>query len=137
MQKGRVVDHRDQVLIHNAEFRVREGGRQRVIKERKKNVHAFVVGTLGNMANISNTKVQYLSSQAWKTAYHPESACPLKMSYTNLLDESAERIFYNPYLGPSFYSIACDRVKDVTHADLVELVTGVGPHPIIMAEGVR
>lgn len=42
--KGKVYDYQDSVLISNAKFVVREGGRQRVLKESKKNVHAFVKG---------------------------------------------------------------------------------------------
>ena len=42
--KGRVVAHRDDVLLFDATFNVSEAGRQRVLRERKKNVHAGVVG---------------------------------------------------------------------------------------------
>ena len=43
-RSGRVILHTDRVHIHNPEFVVREGGRQRVLREGKKNVHAFVRG---------------------------------------------------------------------------------------------
>jgi len=42
--KGRVVAHSDKVLVFDATFKVSEAGRQRVLRERKKNVHAGVVG---------------------------------------------------------------------------------------------
>jgi hypothetical protein len=42
--KGRVVAHRDDVLLFDATFKVSEAGRQRVLRERKKNVPAGVVG---------------------------------------------------------------------------------------------
>jgi hypothetical protein len=42
--KGRVVAHRDAVLLFDCTFKVSEAGRQRVLRERKKNVHAGVVG---------------------------------------------------------------------------------------------
>lgn len=42
--KGRVVAHRDDVLLFDGTFKVSEAGRQRVLRERKKNVHAGVVG---------------------------------------------------------------------------------------------
>lgn len=42
--KGRVVAHRDSVLLFNGTFKVSEAGRQRVLKEQRKNVHAGVVG---------------------------------------------------------------------------------------------
>ena len=44
---GRVIHHAKHVHIVNPKFVVREGGRQRVLRERKKNVHAFAVGTGG------------------------------------------------------------------------------------------
>lgn len=46
MHKGRVVARRHRVLLSNARFVVREAGRKRVLKEKRKNVHAFVVGEL-------------------------------------------------------------------------------------------
>lgn len=43
--KGRVVAHRDNVLLHDASFKVSQAGRLRVIREQRKNVHAGVCGT--------------------------------------------------------------------------------------------
>ena len=43
---GRVVGHASAVLLTAARFIVREGGRKRVLEERRKNVHAFVEGDL-------------------------------------------------------------------------------------------
>jgi len=43
-RSGRVILHTDRVHIRNPEFVVRQGGRQRVLREGKKNVHAFVRG---------------------------------------------------------------------------------------------
>ena len=42
---GRVVAHSNCVPLFNAQFKVSEKGRQRVLREQKKNVHAYVVGT--------------------------------------------------------------------------------------------
>ena len=47
-KKGRVVAHHDDVLLFDAAFKVSEAGRQRVLRERKKNVHAGVVGQWDN-----------------------------------------------------------------------------------------
>lgn len=46
--KGKVVKHADFVKLKDVEFRVRQGGMERVRKEKTKNVHAFVIGTLVN-----------------------------------------------------------------------------------------
>jgi hypothetical protein len=43
---GLVFLHADYVQLQNVEFRVREGGREKVNLEKRKNVHAFVIGTL-------------------------------------------------------------------------------------------
>lgn len=43
---GRVVARRKQVGLRDAKFIVRQGGRLRVLAERRKNVHAFVSGIL-------------------------------------------------------------------------------------------
>lgn len=42
--KGRVIAHRNKVLLFDGKFKVSEAGRQRVLKEQRKNVHAGVVG---------------------------------------------------------------------------------------------
>ena len=41
---GRVIDHTNHIAIANPQFVVRKAGRERVLRERKKNVHAFVRG---------------------------------------------------------------------------------------------
>lgn len=38
------TSHVDRLLLREVEFKVREAGRQRVLAERRKNVHAFAVG---------------------------------------------------------------------------------------------
>lgn len=43
-QKGLVIAHCDEVWLRNATTRVSEKGRQRVLRERRKNVHAGIVG---------------------------------------------------------------------------------------------
>lgn len=44
--ESRVVLHADYVKLSNVEFRVRKGGKEKVRQEKRKNVHAFVIGTL-------------------------------------------------------------------------------------------
>jgi len=42
----KVVAHADRVLLADCHFKVSQAGRARVLRERRKNVHAFVSGTL-------------------------------------------------------------------------------------------
>jgi hypothetical protein len=44
MQGGRVLQRRNRVLLTDCRFVVREAGRQRVLRDGHRNVHAFVVG---------------------------------------------------------------------------------------------
>jgi len=72
-QKNRVSGHSSFITLENVKFRVGEGGRQRVLREQKKNVHAGAVGTL-------ISQEQNLS-----------------------IPESAVRVTYNPYKFGYFY----------------------------------
>lgn len=45
-QDGLVVGHTQDITLKNVYFVVREGGRQRVLKTGRKNVHAWVLGYL-------------------------------------------------------------------------------------------
>lgn len=77
VKTGRVIAHRLHVTLFNATTRVSEAGRQRVIREKRKNVHAGIVG-----------EVDLSWSDA--TVIWPE------------LVYGSRRISYNPYKGPNF-----------------------------------
>jgi hypothetical protein len=57
--KGRVIAHETEVKLINATFKVSEAGRQRVIREQRKNVHACVVGTLTDTVKNCDQAVTY------------------------------------------------------------------------------
>lgn len=44
--QNKVIMHADYVKLGDVEFRVRQGGKQKVRGEQRKNVHAFVIGDL-------------------------------------------------------------------------------------------
>ena len=44
-----VTDHTSRIVLKDCAFKVSEKGRQRVLRQRRKNVHAFVVGTVANI----------------------------------------------------------------------------------------
>ena len=44
--KSKVILHADYVKLKDVEFRVRQGGKEKVRSEKQKNVHAFVIGDL-------------------------------------------------------------------------------------------
>jgi hypothetical protein len=51
MSNNRVVLHADYVKLVDVEFKVRQGGREKVVQEKQKNVHSFVIGTLVDYCN--------------------------------------------------------------------------------------
>jgi hypothetical protein len=59
-KKGLVVAHLDRLVLDDCTFKVSEAGRQRVLREQRKNVHAGVVGTLSHQfADFIGTDVTY------------------------------------------------------------------------------
>jgi hypothetical protein len=83
---GRVVAHASRVALRNVECRVSEAGRQRVLREQRKNVHAGLVGTV------------YAVEGEWRIGEAP--ALP---KFDELpLSEHAFAITYNPYKAGTF-----------------------------------
>jgi hypothetical protein len=52
INKGRVIAHEDDIELFNCVFKVSQAGRERVLKENRKNVHAGVVGVWHRNAGI-------------------------------------------------------------------------------------
>jgi hypothetical protein len=66
---GRVVRHMDSLMVHDCEFRVGKAGRQRVLMERRKNVHAFVHG---NLLDSPNNLESWRIGKGWiRVTYDP------------------------------------------------------------------
>lgn len=59
--KGRVIGHRTMLDIDSPVFKVSEAGRQRVVRERRKNVHAGVVGFLTSSYDWTKEEVKWTS----------------------------------------------------------------------------
>ena len=61
-RKGLVIAHERSLILTDATFKVSEAGRQRVLREQRKNVHAFVVGQWWEhpwMENLGREEVTY------------------------------------------------------------------------------
>jgi hypothetical protein len=69
-RKGRVIAHADMVVLDNVTFKVSEAGRQRVIREQRKNVHAGVVGELESMG-INTTMLNIAEALYSPLKYNP------------------------------------------------------------------
>jgi hypothetical protein len=91
---GLVIAHADFVKLRDVEFRVRRGGREKVNLEKKKNVHAFVIGTLVDFCE------------------YPCSELPS--------EPSGDIITYNPYKHESFVIKSTD--EPIFNAKEVEMI---------------
>ncbi len=64
MQDGRVRASAKQVRLLDVEFRVRESGRLRMVREQRRNVHAFAVGQLSDYVHPSESRcLEWLSGR--------------------------------------------------------------------------
>jgi hypothetical protein len=85
-RKGRVIAHADMVVLDNVTFKVSEAGRQRVIREQRKNVHAGVVGELQSMG--INTAMLNIA----EALYSPLKYNPYKFdSFVHAVNETPVR----------------------------------------------
>lgn len=57
--KGRVIFHTDKLFLKDVKFVVQSGGRARVLRDRKKVVHAFVRGTISKDKKIIGKSITY------------------------------------------------------------------------------
>ena len=65
--KGLVVAHTDTACLKDVTFKVSEAGRQRVLKEKRKNVHAGVVGYLEGFTDNSTAGYKQAYYNPYKT----------------------------------------------------------------------
>jgi len=69
-RKGRVVAHSTTVLLEGCKFKVSEAGRQRVLREKRKNVHAGVTGVWINGDRVES-HYEFLSMVGRQVTYNP------------------------------------------------------------------
>jgi hypothetical protein len=74
-KKGLVIAHVHVIGLENVTFKVSEAGRQRVLREQKKNVHAGCVGTWAGDINHENLE---------RVTYNPYKYS----SFVNMADET-------------------------------------------------
>lgn len=64
--RGKVIGHHKAIVLNNCEFRVSKKGRQRVLKEKVKNVHAYVAAESYEQLNDHHNGVERV-----KLTYNP------------------------------------------------------------------
>ena len=91
--KGKVIEHAQEVTLTDARFHVQQAGRERVLKEKRKNVHAYVSGKL---------KETFWFTQAPKYIW-----------------TAKQHVTYNPYKYKSF--VNKKTLKPVASAEVVHI----------------
>ena len=77
-QDGKVLFHTEYICLRDAEFVVQPAGREKVLREQKKNVHAFVKGYLisGKAANKLTDGIEWTEDNVTYNPYeHPYFTC--------------------------------------------------------------
>jgi hypothetical protein len=68
--KNRVITHTRHLALMDCTFKVSEAGRQRVLRERRKNVHAGIVGTAPKSI-LTAIKSDYMAGDGVPITYNP------------------------------------------------------------------
>ena len=96
---GKVIFHSNLVRLKNVQFVVQPAGRAKVLKEGRKNVHAFVRGTL-----VTEPKYRGVLNMAtynpykYSTFVDADTKKPLYLStYVTLLNNKKPEIYYENY----------------------------------------
>lgn len=96
VKSGLVVAHTDNIVLYDVTFKVSESGRQRVLREQKKNVHAGVRGKV--WSNVRGSVLTDLMTEAtynpykYKTFVTKETETPVEEASMVILDN--KRIFF-------------------------------------------
>ena len=95
---GTVAYHSDFVIVQDVTFVVQPAGRAKVLRDKTKNVHAFVRGTIGAYYNDPQFADFIMRKSRW-----------------------AEKVFYNPYKTDHFcFSHKEEEIKKAAYVILTE-----------------
>ena len=104
LSTGLVLGHADAIDLQGATFIVREAGRQRVIVEKRKNVHAFVRGRVIDVLNFKPYKGR-------ESIMEDNSGWNCTILQRGSLLRTNTMVSYNPYKAPHFVTPEGDEVN--------------------------
>ncbi|MEE9596432.1 MAG: hypothetical protein V3V96_06615 [Acidiferrobacterales bacterium] len=121
--KGLVIGHADRVSLRDCTFKVSEAGRQRVLKEKRKNVHAGIEGDL-------------IAADGYKIApgYQNVAAERLFVTVDRMaawLRHNGDEVTYNPYKSQTFVTV--DYAQDPVLYRNYVVMDAVGYPPVVLA----
>ena len=129
-ETGLLYCHAHRVEIHNAEFRVQPAGRERVIREKRKNVHAYIIGDCYNIGDVSKERLLLVDKKIEK---YDICACGDKpYDYCEMcVPESSDEFrggYYNPYRFKTFVDDIEKTPIFKSSRVIVRDKTSIGPH---------
>ena len=115
LSTGLVLGHASAVDLQRATFIVREAGRQQVLKEKRKNVHAFVRGKVVDVLNFQSFKGRGTDIKDNRN-YGRCVSTKLQRDSCNGCSNvvTTTKVSYNPYKAPHFVTPEGDEV-DYAH----------------------
>jgi len=118
-EKGRVIAHAEHVTLRNARGKVSAAGRAKVLREGRKNVHAFMRGELAGLYAIrwGNPEVITGALEDWQTM---APVCLFGARWSPV-----RNITYNPYKFATF--VYKDDESEYTSSDWATLGSYLGP----------
>lgn len=125
----RVIAHCDEVTLAGVVFSVSQAGRERVLRERKKNVHAVVRGKLIDYKGAESYKGRSIADAVWQWSDGIKRMAIIGM----------REVKYNPYKYASFVlpdtdygairtAVSCRITPESIHIGLLEKVFGKYPN---------
>ena len=103
---GRVLAHVDEIHLENVDLVVRPAGREKVLREKRKNVHAFAKGEV-----VSSIQYQVEGCKLTKNNYLVKKG--------EITPYDATQIVYNPYKYNSF--VYADLEEPIFHTEKIYL----------------
>ena len=98
MLRGKVVAHHQAVELFDVEFRVRQAGRKRVLREKRKNVHAFAIPNyFYHVPEGAQTLYQKTRGPWFEITYHPHTSGHFFCKDTGMPVSRAEAVVLTAY----------------------------------------
>lgn len=129
-ETGRLYCHAHRVELHDAQFRVQEAGRQRVLREKRKNVHAYIVGKLHNVGDVMKERHHLVRGKVEK--YNICDCGDGEFEWCDkCIPESGEEFkgaYYNPYKYKTFVEDITKKPIYKSERVVIRDKTAIGPH---------
>ena len=97
VKTGLVLGHTSEITLFDCEYKVSQKGRERVLNEKQKNIHAYIVG---NYMSDSFVSKSYIERSGMANSLH-----------------GIETVAYNPYKESHFTTLESSRTKEMKQSN--------------------